>query len=225
MSKLIQSHPKILGVCFLLTINSQMHQQFNTLVDLITQPMTEKANCSSLAGSSERTRPLSLTISIRFWQKTERKRRPAWIHFPCNTSNPSHPFNPTTPYFDTLLGHAGNPCAHSRFHFSFPFLNFTKTLSPLSQYLWALSVILPNAPLSQPWLRLHHSLNIHACSLPLPQPHRHRFLHTQLRPINKNKEKTAAHHQRSQSPNTRTLFRPISERERVRVGVWRESGV
>ena len=103
MSKLIQSHPKILGVCFLLTINGQMHQQFNTLADLITQPMMEKANCSSLAGSSERTRPLSLTISIRFWQKTERKRRPAWIHFPCNTSNPSHPFNPTTPYFDTSL--------------------------------------------------------------------------------------------------------------------------
>ena len=52
MSKLIQSHPKILGVCFLLTINGQMHQQFNTLADLITQPMMEQANCSSLAGSS-----------------------------------------------------------------------------------------------------------------------------------------------------------------------------
>ena len=52
MSKLIQSHPKILGVCFLLAINGQMHQQFNTLADLITQPMMEKANCSSLASSS-----------------------------------------------------------------------------------------------------------------------------------------------------------------------------
>ena len=51
MSKLIQSHPKILGVCFLLTINGQMHQQ-QYLADLITQPMMEKANCSSLAGSS-----------------------------------------------------------------------------------------------------------------------------------------------------------------------------
>ena len=44
----------------------------------------------------------------------------------CNTSNSSHPFNPMTPYFDTSSGHASNPCAHSRFQFSFPFLNFIK---------------------------------------------------------------------------------------------------
>ena len=33
------------------------------------------------------------------------------------------------------------------------------------------------------------------------------------RPISKNKEKTATHHLRSRPPNTRTLFRPRSERE------------
>ena len=131
----------------------------------------------------------------------------------CNSTNPSHPFNPMTHYFDTSPEHAGNPCAHSRFHFSFPFLNFTKTLSPLSHFNRALSVSLPNAPLSQPRLCLHHSLNIHTCSLPLPQPYRHRFLHTQLKPISKNKEKTTTHHLRSQPPNTCTLFRPRLERE------------
>ena len=108
----------------------------------------------------------------------------------CNCTNPSHSFNPTTPYFDTSPGHAGNPCAHSRFHFSFPFLNFTKTFSPFSHFNLALSITLPNAPLSQPRLHLHHSLNIHACYLPLPQPRRHRFPHTQLRRLNINKEKT-----------------------------------
>ena len=137
----------------------------------------------------------------------------------CNCTNPSHPFNPITPYFDTSPRHAGNSCAHSRFHFSFPFWISLK-LSLLSHFRWALSVTLPNAPLSQPRLRLHHSL---ACYLPLPQPRRHRFLHTQLRHISKNKEKTAAHHLRSRPPNTSTLFRPRSER--LRVGGWRESGV
>ena len=131
----------------------------------------------------------------------------------CNGTNPSHPFNPMTHYFNTSPGHAGNPCAHSRFHFSFPFLNFTKTLSPLSYFNRALFVTLPKAPLSQSRLRLHHSLNIHACSLPLPQPRRHRFLHSQLRPISKNKEKMAAHHLKSRPPNTCTLFRPKSKRD------------
>ena len=127
----------------------------------------------------------------------------------CNSTNPSHPFNPMTPYFNTSSGLAGNPCAHSRFHFSFPFLNFTKTLSPLSQYLRALSVTLPNAPLSQPQLRLHHSLNIHVCSLPLPQPCHHYFLRTQLWPISKNSGSPS----KISTLNTHTLFRPRSERE------------
>ena len=67
----------------------------------------------------------------------------------CNCTNPIHSFNPMTPYFDTSLGHVGNSCAHSRFHFNFPFLNFTKTFSPLSHFNLALSITLPNAPLSQ----------------------------------------------------------------------------
>ena len=90
----------------------------------------------------------------------------------CNTSNPSHPFNPMAPYLDTSPVQASNPYA---LLFSTEFLSHS-----------------PSAPLSQPRLRLHHSLKIHACSLPLPQPRRHHFLHTQLRPINKNKEKMAS---------------------------------
>ena len=60
------------------------------------------------------------------------------------------------------------------------------SLSPQPSF----SLTLPSAPLSQPRLRLHQSLHLHACSLPLPQPCRHRFLHSQLKPISKNKEKT-----------------------------------
>ena len=70
----------------------------------------------------------------------------------CNCTNPSHSFNLTTPYFDTSPGHAGNPCAHSRFHFSFPLLNFTKTFSPFSHFNLAFSVTLPTL----------HSFNLHA---------------------------------------------------------------
>ena len=94
------------------------------------------------------------------------------IYIPCNTSNPSLPFNPMAPYLDTSPVQASNPYA---LLFSTEFLSHS-----------------PSAPLSQPRLHLHHSLNIHACSLPLPQPCRHHFLHTQLKPINKNKEKTAS---------------------------------
>ena len=78
----------------------------------------------------------------------------------CNTSNPNHPFNPTTTYFDTSLGHASNPCAHLRFHFSFPFLNFTKTLSLLSLNAFELNLSLS--------LTLH-SLN-HHCTSTLSTP-------------------------------------------------------
>ena len=94
------------------------------------------------------------------------------IHIPCNTSNPNHPFNPMAPYLDTSPVQAGN---------LYVLLFSTEFLSHF-----------PSAPLSQPRLRLHHSVNIHTCSLPLPQPCRHHFLHTQLKPINKNKEKTAS---------------------------------
>ena len=107
----------------------------------------------------------------------------------CNCINPSHPFNPMTPYFDTSPGHAGNPCVHSRFLSASHFW-ISLELFLLPHFWRALSITLPNAPLSQPRLRLHHSL---ACSPPLPLPHRHCFPHTQFRHISKNKEKMAAH--------------------------------
>ena len=108
----------------------------------------------------------------------------------CNTSNPSHPFNPMASYLDTSPVQAGNPCA-MLFSFQFPHfeLQNSSLISLTSTEFLSHS---PNAPLSQPQLRLHHSLNIHACSLPFPQPRCHRFPHTQLRPINNNKEKTAS---------------------------------
>ena len=69
------------------------------------------------------------------------------------------------------------------------------SLSPQSSF----SLTLPSTPFSQPWLRLHQSLHLHACSLPLPQPRCHHFPHSQLKPISKNKEKTV----NSNSPTER----------------------
>ena len=105
----------------------------------------------------------------------------------CNTSNPSRSFNPTVPYLDTSPVQAGNPCAllfsfqfpHFKLqnsslvslrvlccsHFSFPILNFkTPFVSLTSTDFLSHS---PKAPLSQPRLRLHHSLDIHALCLSL----------------------------------------------------------
>ena len=83
------------------------------------------------------------------------------------------------------------------------------SLSPQSSF----SLTLPSTPLSQPWLRLHQSLHLRACSLPLPQP-RH-FPHSQLKPISKNKEKTVNSNSPTEipTPHTHTLFRPRLERE------------
>ena len=83
------------------------------------------------------------------------------------------------------------------------------SLSPQPSF----SLTLPSAPLSQPRLRLHQSLHLHACSLPLPQPRR--FLHSQLKPRSKNKEKTVYSNSPAEipTPHTRTLFRLRSERE------------
>ena len=64
-------------------------------------------------------------------------------------------------------------------HFSFPILNFKTPFASLTSTDFLSHT--PGAPLSQ-----------HPCSLPLPQPRRHRFPHTRLRPIKKNKEKTAS---------------------------------
>ena len=85
------------------------------------------------------------------------------------------------------------------------------SLSPQPSF----SLTLPSALLSQPQLRLHQSLHLHACSLPLPQPRCHCFLHSQLKPISKNKEKKVNSNLPAEvpTPHTRTLFRPRSERE------------
>ena len=127
----------------------------------------------------------------------------------CNTSNPSRSFNPTVPYLDTSPVQAGNPCAllfsfqfpHFKLqnsslvslrvlccsHFSFPILNFKTPFVSLTSTDFLSHT--PSAPLSQ-----------HPRSLPLPQPRRHRFPLTRLRPIKKTKKKR---HQRSRPPNTR----------------------
>ena len=119
----------------------------------------------------------------------------------CNTSNPSRSFNPTVPYLDTSPVQAGNPCAllfsfqfpHFKLqnsslvslrvlccsHFSFPILNFKTPFVSLTSTDFLSHT--PSAPLSQ-----------HPRSLPLPQPRRHRFPLTRLRPIKKNKEKMAS---------------------------------
>ena len=131
---------------------------------------------------------------LSFWDTSQNPLDPYLVQYlgyctVCNTSNPNHPFNPMALYLDTSPVQVSNPCA-LLFSFYFPHFELQNS-SLVSLTSTEFLSHFPNAPLSQPRLCLHHSLNIHACSLPLPQPRRHRFLHTQLRSINKNKEKMA----------------------------------
>ena len=112
------------------------------------------------------------------------------IEIPCNSTNPSPPFNPMTHLLDTSSVQASN-LVLTVVSFQYPNLNFTKTLLSSLSLQPSFSLTLPSTSLFQPWLCLCQSLHHHACSLPLPLLRRHCFPHTQLRHTSKNKEKNS----------------------------------
>ena len=130
---------------------------------------------------------------LSFWDTSQNPLDPYLVQYlgycmVYNTSNPNHPFNPMAPYLDTSPVQAGNPCA-LLFSFQFPHfeLQNSSRLSHFNRLSLSLSQSSTLSTSTTP-----PPLSRHPRSLPFPQPRRHRFPHTQLRPINKNKEKMAS---------------------------------